>query len=280
MSKVVSKVTSGFQNLTGLGSYNKAANQATAYTGAGVENMKKYSEQAVGQLSPYNKAGTSALSMYQNMLGLGEQGSAGMNAYQQTPGYQFRMQSGLDALDKSAAASGSLLSGAQQKALTEYGQNFGTNEYQNSLNNVGSLMNQGYNAATSSGNYLMGTGSNISGAYSGLGNTLAQTYAAKGQAKTGMFGGAMSGGSTMGAAAIFSSDINLKQNIKYTGNKSKDGFNIIEFNYNDKSGLDTSKRYRGVIAQEVEMIRPEAVIEENGFKKVDYSQLDVKMEEI
>jgi hypothetical protein len=218
------------------------------------------------------------------MLGLGSQGAEGMNAYQKTPGYQFRMQSGVDALDKSAAASGSLLSGAQQKALTEYGQNFGTNEYQNSLSNVGSLMNQGYNASTSSGNFLMGTGSNISGAYSGLGNTLAQTYAAKGQAATGMFNNMyntnMQAASNFASGAIAASDINLKQNIIYTGNKSKDGFNIIEFNYNNRSGLDTTKRYRGVIAQEVELLKPEAVIEENGFKKVDYSQLDVKMEEI
>jgi hypothetical protein len=275
----MSKFTAAIQHITGLGSYNKAAEQAKVYTEASANQMNYYSKRAVSQLSPYTQAGTSALSMYQNMLGLGSQGAEGMNAYQKTPGYQFRMQSGVDALDKSAAASGSLLSGAQQKALTEYGQNFGTNEYQNSLSNVGSLMNQGYNASTSSGNFLMGTGSTISGAYSGLGNTLAQTYAAKGQAATGMFGGAMSGGASMGAGAMMS-DINLKQNIKYTGNKSKDGFNIIEFNYNNRSGLDTTKRYRGLIAQEVELLKPEAIIEENGFKKVDYSQLDVKMEEI
>jgi len=261
MSKVVSKV----QNLTGLNSYNKGANAATAQTEAGIKEIKS-------SLSPYTTAGTSALAMYQNMLGLGSQGSAGMNAYQQTPGYQFRMQSGVDALDKSAAASGSLLSGAQQKALTEYGQNFGTNEYQNSLSNVAGLTNLGYGAASNQAN-------SISNLYGNLGNTLAQTYAAKGQAASSLLGGAMSGGASVAGAAMLS-DINLKQNIKYTGKKSKDGFNIVEFNYNNRSGLDTTKRYRGVIAQEVESLRPEAVIEENGFKKVDYSQLDVKMEEI
>jgi hypothetical protein len=266
MSKAVSAVSNGFQNITGLSNYNKGANAATAQTQEGIKEIKS-------SLSPYTTAGTSALSMYQNMLGLGSQGAAGMNAYQQTPGYQFRMQSGVDALDKSAAASGTLMSGAQQKALTEYGQNFATNEYQNSLANVAGLTNLGYGAASNQA-------SSISNLYGSLSNTLAQTYAAKGQAQSGLISGIMNGGSSMGAAAIMASDINLKQNIKYTGNKSKDGFNIIEFNYNNRSGLDTSKRYRGLVAQEVELLKPEAVIEENGFKKVDYSQLDVKMEEI
>lgn len=47
------------------------------------------------------------------------------------PGYQFRMQQGQEALDSSAAARGRLLSGAQQKALTQYGQDMGSQEYAN-----------------------------------------------------------------------------------------------------------------------------------------------------
>ena len=280
MSKAVSAVSGGIQNFTGLSNYNKGAKAATNQTGLGISEQKQYTEQAVQQLQPYQQAGTSALSMYQNLLGLGSSGTAGMQAYKNTPGYEYRLQTGIDALDKSAAASGSLLSGAQQKALTEYGQNFATNEYQNYLSNVAGLTNLGYGAASQASNTLYNTGAGILGAYSGLGNTLAQTYAAKGQAQTGLISGAMSGGATLGGAAILASDINLKQNIKYTGKKTKDGFNIIEFNYNNRSGLDTSKRYRGVIAQEVELLKPEAVIEKDGYKMVDYSQLDVKMEEI
>lgn len=54
----------------------------------------------------------------------------GMDLYKD-PGYQFRMEQGVEALDKSAAARGLLLSGAQQKALTDYGQNMGSQEYAN-----------------------------------------------------------------------------------------------------------------------------------------------------
>lgn len=47
------------------------------------------------------------------------------------PGYQFRMDQGIEALDKSAAARGRLLSGAQQKGLTEYAQGVASQEYAN-----------------------------------------------------------------------------------------------------------------------------------------------------
>lgn len=47
------------------------------------------------------------------------------------PGYQFRMDQGVDALDKSAAARGRLLSGAQQKGVSEYSQNLASQEYAN-----------------------------------------------------------------------------------------------------------------------------------------------------
>lgn len=47
------------------------------------------------------------------------------------PGYQVRMQEGVRALDASASARGRLLSGAQQRELTRYGQEQGSKEYAN-----------------------------------------------------------------------------------------------------------------------------------------------------
>lgn len=50
------------------------------------------------------------------------------------PGYQFRMEQGRKALDRSAAARGLTMSGAQLRALTEYGQGMGSQEYGNAFN--------------------------------------------------------------------------------------------------------------------------------------------------
>lgn len=71
------------------------------------------------------------------------------------------------------------------------------------------------------------------------------------------------------------SDIRLKKDIIFV-KKSKSGINIYEWNY-----LWSSKRYRGVIAQELLSTHPEAVVkidEKNQFLAVDYSLIDVNME--
>lgn len=51
------------------------------------------------------------------------------DTFQNDPGYQFRLQQGMDALQNSAAARGSLLTGGTLKDLINYGQNFGSQEY-------------------------------------------------------------------------------------------------------------------------------------------------------
>ena len=71
------------------------------------------------------------------------------------------------------------------------------------------------------------------------------------------------------------SDKTLKENIVKVG-QSPLGFNIYEWNY-----LWSPERFRGVIAQEVQKIKPKAVLSNIfGHLLVDYSKLDVNMERI
>jgi hypothetical protein len=58
----------------------------------------------------------------------------GSSDFQQDPGYQFRLAEGAKALQRSAAAKGGLFSGGTLKDLTNYNQNFASNEFQNSYN--------------------------------------------------------------------------------------------------------------------------------------------------
>ena len=46
------------------------------------------------------------------------------------PSYQFRLQGGQQAIDRSAAARGTLRTGGTLKDLAEYGQNFASQEYE------------------------------------------------------------------------------------------------------------------------------------------------------
>lgn len=65
---------------------------------------------------------------------------------QNDPGYQARMQLGTDALQRSAAARGGLLTGGTAKALETYGQDYGSNEYGNVYNRAFNTNAYNYNS--------------------------------------------------------------------------------------------------------------------------------------
>lgn len=82
----------------------------------------------------------------------------GMQDYQADPGYAFRLAEGQKAIERSAAARGGLQSGSALKAAARFGQDLGSQEYQNAfnryqvnranqLNPLQSLMGAGQSAA-------------------------------------------------------------------------------------------------------------------------------------
>lgn len=62
-----------------------------------------------------------------------------------TPGYQFQLQQGENALQNSAAAQGNLLSGGTGAALEQYGQGLASENYQQVYNNALTQYQQSYN---------------------------------------------------------------------------------------------------------------------------------------
>ena len=98
----------------------------------------------------------------------------------QDPGYQFRLQQGMDAIQRSAAARGGVLSGGTAKALNDYAQGSASDEYMNSYNRfvndqttkynrlaqiagigqqtAGQLVSSGQRSADSIGNLLLASG--------------------------------------------------------------------------------------------------------------------------
>jgi len=115
--------------------------------------------------------------------------SFSMNDFEQDPGYAFRVSEGQKALERSAAARGTSLGGAQQKALTRYGQDMGSQEYSaaynrfntnqgNLFSRLSSLANSGQSAAnnTSSAgqNYATNGGNLITGSAQAQANNATQ----------------------------------------------------------------------------------------------------------
>lgn len=93
--------------------------------------------------------------------------------------------------------------------------------------------------------------------------------AANNQTTGGLFG---LGGSALSAAGMFAaSDIRLKENIKYIGHDN--GHAVYRFNYiSDPHKIP----YRGVMAQEVQHYRPDAIIDSGEYLMVNYSKLGIE----
>lgn len=72
--------------------------------------------------------------------------------YTKTPGYEFRLNEGLNAVQSSAAARGSLNSGATLRDLLKYGQDYATSEYGTYLNRLGGMTDMGAAAAGQTAN--------------------------------------------------------------------------------------------------------------------------------
>lgn len=95
--------------------------------------------------------------------------------------------------------------------------------------------------------------------------------AARKQGRNSLFGGIaqMAGTAVAGGLMLFS-DKRLKENLTPVG-KADNGLTIYIGNYTKESGLDDGKPHLFLIAQEVQKIRPDAVVEtESGYLAVDY----------
>jgi hypothetical protein len=108
----------------------------------------------------------------------------GMDDFQKDPGYDFRLNEGRKALEGSAAARGGLFSGAAGKALTRYGQDYGSNEYgkafdryninnTNNFNRLASLSGVGQTSANQTGAAAQNFGNQMGNNIIGAGNAAA-----------------------------------------------------------------------------------------------------------
>lgn len=77
----------------------------------------------------------------------------------------------------------------------------------------------------------------------------------------------------VGTAMMAMSDITLKENITLLGKEN--GHNIYEFSYKG-----SPRRFRGVMAQEVQKINPNAVINTPSGLAVDYGRIGVEFKEV
>lgn len=122
-------------SVIGAASAKSAANTQASAADRAAELQRQQFEQTRADQEPWRQAGINALGVMQQTAGnVPGAFKFGMDQFQQDPGYAFRLSEGQKALDRTAAARGGLISGGALKAAQRYGQDMGSQEYQNAFN--------------------------------------------------------------------------------------------------------------------------------------------------
>jgi hypothetical protein len=279
------QATSGFQALSPQiqNVFNQLATTAGGYipgtaSGGSTSNMFTPLPQTAGEttaLNTINQGFNPSASQLQSSIN--EQ----MNPYNQDV---------IDQINKNAYGQNSMLS-SQLTQAGQFGSNravLGANDIANTqASTIGSILNPEYNnAVTNALTTIPQLNAQSASAQLQGGQFQRQLAGQTAQApvsslasiaqilgilptQSGQSTGSSNGSSSGFNFGLFSSDINLKENIVPAG--TENGFNLYEFNY--KGG---NKRFIGVMAHEVEAVKPEAIIVKDGQKKVNYAMIGVR----
>jgi hypothetical protein len=157
--------------------------------------LQRGQQQATEAYQPYSQFGQEATNRLAVLMGLRPGVDSGSLMQQPTaaqlemdPGYAFREQQGMQAVNRTAAAQAGLQSGAALKAAQRFGQDLASQEYGNAYNRfMANRANQmallqggqqtGFGAAQGVGNAAIGTGTNLAQNYQTLGQAMGQGYA-------------------------------------------------------------------------------------------------------
>ena len=157
--------------------------------------------------APFREAGLTAQNKLLDYMGLSPNAGGkyardfSMADYQADPGYAFRLSEGMKGLNATAAARGGLISGNALRAATQYGQEMGSQEYQNAynryqtnrsnqLNPLQSLMGAGQTATNTMGQAGQNYANQAGEAYIGAGNARASGYVGSANAWSNAIGNA------------------------------------------------------------------------------------------
>lgn len=181
----VAAVKAGGSLISGSKASKAAKKAAAAQEAAEREALalqREMFERQVALQDPFRQAGIVSQNELLRQMGLGgDAASAGYGNllrdfaaqdYQADPGYAFRLQEGLKALDRQAAARGGLISGGALKAAQRYGQDLASQEFQNAYNRYNQNRLARYNMLTGQ----QGVGAEAVNALGGA----ARNYAAQG----------------------------------------------------------------------------------------------------
>jgi len=153
---------------------NKAAGATTksAATAAGVQ--REALAQSKELSAPYRALGEAAIPSYEDLLGIGGKGSAGiLETLRNLPGYEFLKTEGEEAAKRGASSMGMALSGNTLKELQARGQGLADTTYAQRLAELEQPIGMGQAAAAGQAAASMQTGTNLANIAQTQGQNLA-----------------------------------------------------------------------------------------------------------
>lgn len=252
-------------DLTGKSAERAAAAAAAAQEQAALDAIQQEIEQrsiAQGFLEPYSGVGLMGLDQASFLTDPQQQ----FDYLQNNPLFDLALENANRATLQGAAAGGRLASGDTLTGLSNNVLLSAQPLINQQSSNIAGLLDFGLGTAQTQGNIAIGQGTNVGNLLTDIGDI--QAAGIVGGANAGISGTQNIANTAAQIAAMFS-DVSLKENIKHVG--TKNGFNWYKWDWNDKAlELGLSGSSEGVLANEVEITRPDLVTTEKGYKKVNY----------
>jgi hypothetical protein len=154
---------------------NKAKHAQQAAIDRANAGLKTEADQARADYAPYRATGEQATTALNGLM-------KDPNSITSDPGYQFGLSQGVQGIDRSAAGSGSLYSGATLKALDRYGQNYAGTKLNDAYARYGNVAQLGLSAVNGTTNSGQNAQNQISNNLIGKGNVQAASDLANGTA--------------------------------------------------------------------------------------------------
>lgn len=169
-----------------------AAQSAGAERAAGIY-QQMYNQARADQM-PFMQLGQRTAPYYGGILGIpGYDRVDPSQALRETPGYQFTLNQGTDALSRYAAARGLSMSPATMKAIQSFGQGTADQTYNSYMNRLAGNLNLGQGAAGQTGAFGMNAAQGMGNAYMTEGEAQANAILAQGLQRQSGFGSLMGG---------------------------------------------------------------------------------------
>lgn len=157
----------------GSNAAGNAADAQVAASGAAAAEQARQFDLTRADLAPFREQGVNALNQFaSNVLG----------PLEATPQFNFALNQGVNALDRSASARGKLLSGQQVKAVQSFGTNLAGQFAGDQLNRQAALAGIGQTATQATGQFGANASANIGNALLAGGDARASGFVGQGNA--------------------------------------------------------------------------------------------------